>query len=134
MSSEAQFEIVREAWAAFARNDVEAALALIHPDAIVVPFGAAMEGRSYSGHDGVRDWFLNDIGSSWRQFEAEAREFRRVGDKLVVYGRWHARGRDSGVGLEVDATWVVEIRDGKIAYWQTFTDQNEAHRFAGLRE
>ena len=51
-----------------------------------------------------------------------------------MYGLWKARGRDSGIDLEMPATWVVEIRDGKIAYWQTFTDRDEAHEFAGLHE
>jgi ketosteroid isomerase-like protein len=134
MSSQAEFEVVRDAWLAFSREDVDGALRHIHLEAVVVPFGAAMEGKVYTGHEGVRDWFLGDILANWEQFEAVAEEFREVGDKLVVYGRWHARGRDSGVGLEVAATWVVGFRDGKIAFWQTFTDRDEAHRFAGLRE
>lgn len=134
MSSKAAFEVVCQTWSAFGREDLDAALRCIHTDAVVVPFGAAMEGRVYRGHDGVRDWFLQDIGANWQQFEAEAQEFREVGDKLLVYGRWRARGRDSGVELEVAATWVLEFRDGKIAFWRTFTDRDEAHAFAGLRE
>lgn len=134
MSDEADFEVVRDVWAAFSRNDVEAAIALISTDVVVVPFGAAMEGKRYEGHDGIRQWFLQDIRVNWERFDSEAQEFRKVGDRLLVYGRWRARGRDSGVELDVAATWVVDVRDGKIAAWQTFTDRDEAHRLVGLRE
>ena len=34
--------------------------------------------------------------------------------------------------LDVPASWVVEVRDGKIVYWQTYTDHAEARRDAGL--
>jgi ketosteroid isomerase-like protein len=134
VSAEAEFEVVRETWRAFSRDDYEAALEHIHPDAIVIPFGAAMEGRQYAGHEQIMDWMLGEIRSNWERFETDPQEFRKVGDKLLVYGWWRARGRDSGVELEVAATWVVEVRDGKIGFWQTFTDRTEALRFVGLRE
>jgi ketosteroid isomerase-like protein len=30
------------------------------------------------------------------------------------------------------ATWVIEVRDGKVGYWQTYTDQAQALRHVGL--
>lgn len=30
------------------------------------------------------------------------------------------------------ASWVVEVRDGKIAYWQTYTDHAQARRDIGF--
>ena len=123
---------MREAWAAFRRDDVEGALALIHSDATIVPFGSAVEGRSYTGHEEIRRWWVDEIRAAWERFDTDPVEFRQAGRYLVVYGRWCAVGRDSGVQLDVPATWVVEVRDGKIAGWQTFTDRAEAHRAAGL--
>ena len=58
--------------------------------------------------------------------------FERVGDRLLVTGRWNARGSESGVELDIPATWVVEVRDGKVAYWQTYTDHAQARREIGL--
>jgi ketosteroid isomerase-like protein len=134
VDAQAEFQIVCETWDAFSRDDLDAALEHIHEDAVVIPFGAAMEGKLYEGHAGILDWFRNEIRTNWEQFDSQGREYRKVGEKLIVYGRWRARGRDSGVELEVAATWVVEVREGKIAFWQTFTDRDEAHRFAGLQE
>ena len=134
MSGEAEFEVVREVWGAFTREDDEAAIARIHPDAVIVPFGATLEGKQYVGHDQILGWMTDDIRVNWEWFHTDPREFRKVGDRLLVYGWWRARGHDSGVELEVPATWVVEVRDGKIAFWRTFTDRDEAHRFVGLHE
>jgi hypothetical protein len=36
------------------------------------------------------------------------------------------------VELDIPATWVVEVRDGKITYWQTYTDRDQALREIGL--
>jgi ketosteroid isomerase-like protein len=132
VAAEADFEVVSAAWDAFSRDDLDAVLALIADDAEVVPFGAAMEGKSYHGHEGVLDWWSNDIHANWEFFEVHPEGFQEAGDRLVVFGRWRARGRTSGVVLEMPATWVVRVRDGKITAWSTHTDRNEALRAAGL--
>ena len=124
--SREDFEVVRSAWAAFRRRRLEDLLDLLIPDVEVIPFGAAMEGKTYHGHEGVRDWWEREIFANWATFEAHAEHFENVGDRLVVFGHWDARGRTSGVQLHRAATWVVEVRDGKIARWQTYTDRDEA--------
>jgi ketosteroid isomerase-like protein len=126
------FDVVRRAWAATTRGDPDAMLAEWHPDIVAVPFGAAMEGRAYRGPDEVIGWWRDEIVASWEYFEVLPERFQRVGDKLLVTGHWRARGRGSGVELDISAAWVVEVRDGKIAYWQTYTDHDQARREVGL--
>jgi ketosteroid isomerase-like protein len=134
VTADSDFEVVRMVWDAFSREDDEEALAYIHPDAVVIPFGAALEGKQYVGHEEIMGWLVGDIRANWEWFHTVPEECRAVGEKLLVYGHWRARGRDSGIDLEVRATWVVEMRDGKIGFWQTYTDRDEAHRAVGLRE
>jgi ketosteroid isomerase-like protein len=131
-SADPEFELVRETWAAFNRDDLEGGLAHIHPDATIVPFGAALEGQSYKGHEEIRRWWVKEIRSTWEHFGTVPIEFTKAGKFLVVYGFWRARGQSSGVDLDVPATWVIEVRDGRIAGWWTFTDRAEAHRMVGL--
>jgi ketosteroid isomerase-like protein len=126
--------VVRRAWAAANRGEEDAMLAEFHPDVVAIPFGAAMEGRTYRGHDGILDWWRNDILATWEVFEVHPERFEEVGDKLLVTGRWTARGIESGVDLDLPASWVIEVRDGKIAYWQTYTDHAQARRDVGLDE
>jgi ketosteroid isomerase-like protein len=132
MSAEEDFEIVRASWAANSRGGIRAGLHLISEDIEIVPFGAALQGKVYHGHDGVLEWWDNEIVPNWESFETIAEDFEPVGEKLLVFGHWRARGRTSGVDLKMPATWVVEVRDGKIAHWQTYTDRDEARQAIGL--
>jgi ketosteroid isomerase-like protein len=125
------FEVIRRAWAALSRDDEEAFFQELAEDVEAVPFGAAMEGKSYRGHEGCRDWLHNEIQASWDYFKVTPEDFRRVGDTILVTGRWHVRGKGSGVELDIPATWLIEVRDGKIGFWQTYTDRSEAMRDAG---
>ena len=128
--SRADFEIVRQAWEAFSGRRVDDFLGYLQPDLELIPFGAAMEGKAYHGHAGVREWWEHEIDANWETFETYAEDFEDVGDCIVVFGRWVARGRTSGVTLDRRATWVLEVRDGRIARWQTYTDRDEALRAA----
>jgi ketosteroid isomerase-like protein len=131
---EADFEVIRQAWAAGSRGDVEGQLGYLDPDVEIVPFGATMEGRTYLGHEGVRSWWRDEIIVNWAVFETVPEEFRLVGDRILVFGQWIARGRTSGVDLHVPATWIVDVRDGKIVRWQTYTERAEALAALGLRK
>jgi len=126
------FAVVRRAWAAFSRLDEEAGLAECHPDVVAIPFGAVMEGTAYRGHDQLLKWWRDEILVTWEFFEVHPETFERIGDRLLVNGRWKARGIESGVELDMPAAWVIEVRDGKIAYWQTYTDDAQARDDIGL--
>jgi ketosteroid isomerase-like protein len=126
------FEVVRRAWAAASAADHDALARELHAEVVAIPFGAAMEGKAYRGPEEVRGWLRDEILVSWEFFQVLPERFERVGDKLLVTGRWNARGIESGVELDIPASWVVEVRDGKVAYWQTYTDHAQARRAAGL--
>jgi ketosteroid isomerase-like protein len=128
------FEVVRRAWAATSRVDEDGMLEQLHPEVVAVPFGAALEGRAYRGREEVMGWLHDEILVSWEFFQVIPETFQRVGEKLLVIGRWKARGIESGVELDIPASWIVEVRDGKVAYWQTYTDHAQARRDAGLED
>ena len=130
--SDADFEVVRRAWAAASRADVDGMVAELHSEVVAVPFGAALEGKAYRGPEQVVGWLRDEILVSWEFFQVIPDRFERVGDQLLVTGRWKARGLESGVELDIPASWVVEVRDGKVSYWHTFTDRGQARRELGL--
>lgn len=132
--SDPDFEVIRRAWSASGRKDVSGLHFELDPEIVAIPFGAAMEGKSYRGVDEVIGWMTDEIWTSWESFDTVPEEFQRVGDKILVTGRWRARGKESGVELDIPASWVVEVRGGKIVYWQTYTDHEQARRDAGLEE
>jgi ketosteroid isomerase-like protein len=132
--AEGDADVVRRAWAATSRRDIRAWLDCLDPRIEAIPFGAAMEGRVYRGHEGVLNWLQQEIFATYETFEVHPEEIREVGEHLLVFGRWCARGKESGMQLEVTASWVVDVRDGKILRWQTYTDRAEALEAVGLSE
>ena len=107
-------------------------IALVHNDLEFVPITAAMEGRTYAGHAGVRQ-FMEDLAAYWEFFETIQEEWHDLGDRVAALGFWHARGRASGVEIDRQpAVWLATIRDGKIARWRTYTDVAEGLEAAGL--
>jgi ketosteroid isomerase-like protein len=127
-------EVVRKAWAAANRRDIRAMLDCLDPGVEAVPFGAEMEGRVYRGHEGVVRWLEQEVWPTYETFEVHPDEIENVGGRLLAFGHWIARGRESGVELNVTASWVVDVRDGRIVRWQTYTDRGEAVKAAGRRK
>jgi ketosteroid isomerase-like protein len=132
---ESNEDLVRKAWAAMSRGEIEGTLPFCAEDIELVPFGAALHKTVYRGHAGVLVWWQNEIEANWQSFQVFPEEFQQIGDqRLLIFGLWRARGRASEVELDIPATWIVRFADGKIAGWQTYTERNEALRDAGLAE
>jgi ketosteroid isomerase-like protein len=127
-------ELVRRLLEGVGRFDADTMISAIQPDYEFVPIMAALEGRVYRGPEGVRKW-LSELREDWEIFECCPEEFHDLGDRVIAFGHWRARGRASGV--EVDgqaATWVGWFRDGLLCRWRTFTDRTEALEAAGVTE
>jgi ketosteroid isomerase-like protein len=130
--SRENLEQVQRLSSAFNSRDLDELLELIDSDVEWIPIMAALEGRVYRGHDGVRQW-VEDLSVDWDYFETHQEEFREIGDRVLVFGRWRARARSSGIELENErASWVMDLQDGKIVRLQTYTDRDEAVKAAGL--
>jgi ketosteroid isomerase-like protein len=124
-------EIVREAIAAWPRGDRDAILGLMAEDCELFPLRAQLEGTSYRGHEGARR-FWDDLHADWEGLELPIDDVREVGDTVVIIGRVVARGRTSGVDLDVPIGQVWELRDGEVTRMHSFSDPADALRAAGL--
>ena len=119
---------------AFNRRDVDAVLALMHPDAEVVPITGRLEGNVYRGHAAIRGFF-QDFDEDWEVFKTVPVEFRDFGDCVMSLGTWEARGRGNGLDLnDHPGAWVAWMRDGKIIRQETFTDRGQALEAVGISE
>jgi ketosteroid isomerase-like protein len=107
-------------------------IGLMHADAQFVPITAAMEGVEYCGHDGIRQ-FVKDIADHWDFFSTVQEEWHDLGDRVVAIGRWHARGKGSGIEIaDQPALWLAQVRDGKISRWRTYTNVGDGLAAAGI--
>jgi ketosteroid isomerase-like protein len=112
---QAEVDVVRAVYAAFARRDLEAALEHLAEGVEFVPAGtASLIGRSapYTGHDGVREYFA-DAARMWDDLTLHADDFRVSVGSVVVFGRIEGVVARTGERFEASAVWVWQVRDGK---------------------
>lgn len=123
-------KLVRHMHQAFNRRDTETFLGLLDPHVEWVPMMARLEGTVYRGRAEVERW-LAGLDHDWVDLRTEPREFRDLGDVVLILGSWHARARTSGVVLDSEpAAWVARIRHGKVVRQETFTDRDQAFEAA----
>ena len=118
---------------AWNRGDREAWLALWDEEAEFYPLRAQLEGESYSGHEGLMR-FLDEMTQDFEEVRFEVEETRDAGEQMVGIGRFLARGRASGVDLNVPLGVLMRMRRGKIVYTRFFSEPADALEAAGLSE
>jgi ketosteroid isomerase-like protein len=127
----ANTEVVERLIKAFEDGDTEAALAELHPEVEFLPIRAQLEGTSYRGHDGYRR-VVADFEEDWEDLRLPPERIHEAGDRVVVSGRMVARGKASGVELDIPLALLYELREGKVVRIESFADPDEALRAAGV--
>ncbi len=124
--AERNTEIVRAAVEALLQRDVPGMLARLAPDVELIPARAVLEGTTYRGHDGFRR-FVADMDEDWHEYAPTPGEIRDLGGNMVlVLGRFHGRGKASGVEFSADAAWLCELHDARITRVRFFADEAAA--------
>ena len=121
-----------EARDALDRGDMEAFLRHVDEDVVWIAARSAVEG-AYIGHDGMRKFFA-DNDENFEVFEPDFREVRDLGDRILVVGTIHIRGRGSTVETDIPVAGVFTFKHGKLVRWEDFRDRELALEAAGLRE
>ena len=132
MSPPANPEILRRAFDAFNRGDLEEAVSAIAPDAEYVTTGIIPGvGDAYRGPEG----FLRFVRWMQEEFDeprVEVHELIDAGEYVVAPVTLHGSGKQSGVEASWDLWQVWRLRDGLAVHGQAFTDAEDAFRAAGL--
>jgi ketosteroid isomerase-like protein len=120
-------ELVRRAYAAYGRGDVNGVLACMSPQieweiqgVPAIPFTGKRHGT-----DQVADYFRL-AGEQLLVREFEAKEFIAQGDKVIVLGHGAWTTRVTGQDFESDWVHIFTLRDGRIAAFREFMDVHVA--------
>jgi ketosteroid isomerase-like protein len=132
--SQENVEIVRNGFDAFTRGDIKGVLRLCDEN-IVVTQPKELPGVSpqQRGHSGVLEAF-SIWPEQWDDYHIEILRIADTGDYVVVTARTGGRGKQSGVEVEMDFTFVFSVRDEKIVEMQIFMREDQALEAAGLSE
>jgi ketosteroid isomerase-like protein len=119
-------ETIRLAYEAWSRRDIEALLAVVHPDSEARPILGSNIGTSvYWGHDGMREWF-RDLHQEWETFETHVTQIDERGNKVLCTFAVHARGRASGVVIDGELYHLLDMQNGLILRLEAFQDYEAA--------
>lgn len=122
-------ELIRSAYGAIARDDLEAAMELIDPDVVVRDRPEVPDPRTYRGREGVLE-ALAASDESFEEFELQPLRWVATGDHVVIELRMSGRGRGSGVPVEETIAHLWTVRDGKLVALQVYSDPEDALRDA----
>jgi ketosteroid isomerase-like protein len=109
-------EIVRRSLEAFARGDFDTAFAAHDADSVWSTAADEPDQYTYRGIDDLRS-FAESLDELWEDRFAGVMEFEDFiehGDWVIV--PWTARlhGRSSGIAVDVNETYAIQLRDGRI--------------------
>jgi ketosteroid isomerase-like protein len=128
--SEESIEVARRSFEAWNRGDTETWIESWDEEAEFHPMRARLEGGAYRGHQGLRR-FISEMSEEWDEVRFEVDSIQEAGQMLVATGRVSAKGRASGIDLDVPLALVGRVCAGKIAYSRFYPSPEEAFRAAG---
>jgi ketosteroid isomerase-like protein len=131
--SQENVKIVRAIHEALARGESPATLRLLHPDIEYINPPGAVEPGTRKGLAAYED-ALRAINEAFEDIRIDVRELKDVGDQVVVFATYTARGRTSGVQRKNEDAYVWTVRDGRAVSFQWFSDPGDALKALGLEE
>ena len=113
----------RRSYEAFARHDMDAVVADMHPDIEWQQAQGLPHGGVYRGLDEVRRAVFDPLDEEWwDEFSADPDEFLEAGDEVVVLGRYRGRAKGTRKQLDVPFVHIWTFRDGKARRFRQFLD------------
>ena len=118
-------DLLREGYAAFERTGRVPA-EHFHPDVVLeeaetMPVG----GTIYRGREGV-ERALEALREAFEDVRFDPEEFRRAGERVLVFLRLVATGRGSGVRVDGFVAHLFDFEDGVIRRWRVYTTRRAA--------
>lgn len=118
-------ELLRNAYEALNRDDLETVLAALDPEFVLEQPVLLPGAPSYHGHDGFTEAWRK-FSSSWKDLRYEPGAFMVSGDNVLVDVKLRGCAMGSGVNTEVTVFHVWTMRDDKAVRWRSFIDRDEA--------
>ena len=131
MSEENEALVIR-VWNAWHERDYAESQSGFSPDVeIELALEAPMDGI-YRGFEGLRE--VMKFWGAFTEFRSEIEEIRSSGDRVFIQAHHQARGKTSGVDVEMTNWQVFTMRDGAIVRYAMYANRDQALDAAGLSE
>jgi uncharacterized protein len=131
--SQANVDLVRAIYDAFAAGDIAGVLGRMSPDIVwneAENFPYA-DRNPYRGPEAILAGVFARIGAEWDGFEALAEELIDGGDTVVALGRYRGACKATGRVIDAQLAHVWRVEGGKAAAFQQYADTLQVARATG---
>jgi ketosteroid isomerase-like protein len=119
-------ELTRVGFEAYDAGDYGRLIELLVPDVEVHADSELINGGDFHGHQGFMRWNAQWI-DAWGEFRNELRSVEAVGERFIlVEAHQVARGAGSGVDVEMDVSWAIEVVGGQVRRMHIYVSRDRA--------
>jgi ketosteroid isomerase-like protein len=119
-------QLIRKSYEAVNEGRLDWAAAHLPPDFEMS--GTAGFGMGpFVGAEGISRWFA-EMAEAWETVRIDVEEVVDLGERVVVLGRIHNRGRGSGIEVDVVAAHLWTVENGVPVRVELIGDREEALR------
>jgi uncharacterized protein len=118
-------DLVRRAYAAFAKRDFEALAEVAVADFELDITDRVLNPATYRGEDGLRQFF-SEIDELWESMDMKVERLVERGDEVLALLLVDITGRASGMTLQDRIAQLWTARDGKLVRMRVRADQQAA--------
>lgn len=127
--TEVMIDALRDAYAAFNRGDIDAAVKPLDSDIEWREPDSFPGGGLYHGHEGVKH-YLRQSRAYWAEGSSEPEEFIPIGNRIVVFVHARVRLQGSQEWHEVRLADVYTFQNGRAIQMRAFADREQALEWA----
>ena len=131
--SQENVEIVRRAFEAYVRGDLDDAYSYLHPEIEFHTYADSPQAGVYRGRDAVRE-YNDDLFGQFESLRVEAEEFVDAGDHVIVVSTQHAVPKGGRQEIDVRMAELWTVRDELIVERHSYSTKEQALEAAGLSE
>jgi ketosteroid isomerase-like protein len=119
----APVDIVKRSYVAFARGDLDAVMADMHPEIEWHQAQGLPHGGLYHGLDEVRRNIFDPLDQEWWEgFTADPDEFLEAGDQVVVIGRYRGIAKETRKQLDVPFVHIWSMSGDQAIRFRQYLD------------
>lgn len=126
----ANADVVRSGWEAFAKGDIDSAVATADDSAEIIVPKSLPWGGTYSGPSGFRE-MIGKFMSNFEEVNPAPQAYLEAGDDHVVVPVEGTAKTKSGNDVSEPSIWLYEVKGGKIARAQIYADTATLNKALG---
>jgi ketosteroid isomerase-like protein len=127
-------ELVRHLLELWEQRDWSAVAEYVDPNLEFVRSGAGV-GLAGEWRGPTDAWrAILEWRESFDELRDQVEDIIDAGDRVLVLVKQTARGRTSGAPVQLDAAYLITLRDRRVVRLETYADHTEGIRAAGLND